>query len=115
MRRSVLWNYAKASSKRRKVDSKRSVSVRIRFREHEEGSDGNRHTAGVCRGVRLRGCGRGRLRGHQGSPHGSRFDDGYDAAVIERRADDKTKIVKKHETPTRVGGVLGGGMGLATG
>ena len=25
------------------------------------------------------------------------------------------KIVKKHETPTRVGGVLGGGVGLATG
>src|SRR6516164_10099475 len=41
--------------------------------------------------------------------------DGYDAAVIERRADGKVKIVKKHETPTRVGGVLGGGMGLATG
>jgi uncharacterized membrane protein len=41
--------------------------------------------------------------------------DGYDAAVIERRADGKVKIVKKHETPTRVGGVLGGGIGLATG
>jgi uncharacterized membrane protein len=41
--------------------------------------------------------------------------DAYDAAVIERRADGKTKIVKKHETPTRVGGVLGGGIGLATG
>jgi uncharacterized membrane protein len=41
--------------------------------------------------------------------------DGYDAAVIERSADGKTKIVKKHETPTRVGGVLGGGIGLATG
>ena len=27
----------------------------------------------------------------------------------------KVKIVKKHETPTRVGGVLGGGVGLATG
>src|SRR3954465_10207988 len=40
--------------------------------------------------------------------------DGYDAAVIERD-DGKTKIVKKHETPTRVGGVLGGGIGLATG
>src|SRR4051812_47172355 len=40
--------------------------------------------------------------------------DGYDAAVLERR-DGKTKIVKKHETPTRVGGVLGGGVGLATG
>jgi len=41
--------------------------------------------------------------------------DAYDAAVIERREGGKTKIVKKHETPTRVGGVLGGGIGLATG
>src|SRR5262252_2767508 len=40
--------------------------------------------------------------------------DSYDAAVIERRADGKVKITKKHETPTRVGGVLGGGVGLAT-
>ncbi len=43
------------------------------------------------------------------------IDAAYDAAVIERRQDGKTKIVKKHETPTRVGGVLGGGVGLATG
>ncbi len=41
--------------------------------------------------------------------------DAYDAAVIERNADGKVKIVKKHETPTRAGGVLGGGVGLATG
>ena len=41
--------------------------------------------------------------------------DAYDAAVIERREDGKVKITKKHETPTRVGGVLGGGVGLATG
>jgi uncharacterized membrane protein len=41
--------------------------------------------------------------------------DAYDAAVVERKADGKVKIVKKHETPTRVGGVLGGGVGLATG
>ena len=41
--------------------------------------------------------------------------DAYDAAVIQRRQDGKTRIVKKHETPTRVGGVLGGGVGLATG
>jgi len=41
--------------------------------------------------------------------------DSYDAAVIERRADGKVKILKKHETPTRVGGVLGAGVGLATG
>jgi len=41
--------------------------------------------------------------------------DAYDAAVIERRDGGKVKIVKKHETPTRVGGVMGGGLGLATG
>src|SRR6202046_4475436 len=41
--------------------------------------------------------------------------DAYDAAVIERDRKGKVKIVKKHETPTRVGGVLGGGVGLATG
>jgi uncharacterized membrane protein len=41
--------------------------------------------------------------------------DAYDAAVVEHRPDGKVKIVKKHETPTRVGGVLGGGIGLATG
>jgi uncharacterized membrane protein len=41
--------------------------------------------------------------------------DAYDAAVVERKSSGKVKIVKKHETPTRVGGVLGGGVGLATG
>lgn len=41
--------------------------------------------------------------------------DAYDAAVIERTDRGKVKIVKKHETPTRVGGVAGGGIGLATG
>lgn len=41
--------------------------------------------------------------------------DAYDAAVVERRADGKVKILKKHETPTRVGGVAGAGVGLATG
>jgi uncharacterized membrane protein len=41
--------------------------------------------------------------------------DAYDAAVIHRRADGKVKITRKHETPTRAGGVLGGGAGLATG
>jgi len=41
--------------------------------------------------------------------------DAYDAAVIARGDTGKTRIVKKHETPTRVGGVLGGGVGLATG
>jgi uncharacterized membrane protein len=41
--------------------------------------------------------------------------DAYDAAVIERREGGKTRIVKKHETPTRAGGALGGAVGLATG
>ncbi len=41
--------------------------------------------------------------------------DAYDAAVIEHEENGKVKIIKKHETPTRVGGVLGGGVGLATG
>lgn len=41
--------------------------------------------------------------------------DAYDAAVLERRADGRVRITRKHETPTRVGGVLGGGVGLATG
>ena len=41
--------------------------------------------------------------------------DAYDAAVIERDRNGKVKIIKKHETPTWVGGVLGGGVGLATG
>ena len=41
--------------------------------------------------------------------------DAYDAAVIKRETSGKVNIVKKHETPTRVGGVLGGGVGLATG
>jgi uncharacterized membrane protein len=38
--------------------------------------------------------------------------DAYDAAVVQRRADGKVRITKKHETPTRVGGVLGGGAVL---
>ena len=47
--------------------------------------------------------------------HQAGLIDAYDAAVIQRREDNKVKIVRKHETPTRVGGVLGGGVGLATG
>jgi uncharacterized membrane protein len=35
--------------------------------------------------------------------------DSYDAAVIERDDMGKVRIVKKHEIPTRAGGVLGGG------
>jgi uncharacterized membrane protein len=41
--------------------------------------------------------------------------DAYDAAVIERRQDGKVRLVKRHETPTRVGSALGGGVGFATG
>lgn len=41
--------------------------------------------------------------------------DAYDGAVVERRDDSTTKIVRKHGTPTRVCCVLGGGVGLATG
>lgn len=41
--------------------------------------------------------------------------DAYDAAVVERNPDGKVKILAKHETPTRVGGMLGGSVGLATG
>ncbi|WP_042381125.1 DUF1269 domain-containing protein [Streptacidiphilus melanogenes] len=41
--------------------------------------------------------------------------DAYDAAVVEREAGGKVRIKKKHETPTRAGGVLGAGVGLATG
>jgi uncharacterized membrane protein len=41
--------------------------------------------------------------------------DAYDAAVLQRGDDGKVKITRQHETPTRVGGVLGGGVGLATG
>jgi hypothetical protein len=40
--------------------------------------------------------------------------EAYDAAVVEKQGDRKVRIVKKHETPTRVGGVLGGGLGLAS-
>jgi uncharacterized membrane protein len=41
--------------------------------------------------------------------------DLYDAAVFVRKDSGKVKIVKKHETPTRVGGGAGAGLGLATG
>src|SRR5213078_1972821 len=41
--------------------------------------------------------------------------DAYDAALIVKGNDGKVKITKKHETPTRVGGVAGAGVGLATG
>lgn len=41
--------------------------------------------------------------------------DAYDAAIVERTPGGKVKIVRQHETPTRVAGVAGGGIGLATG
>lgn len=47
------------------------------------------------------------------------YDDGiidtFDAAVIAKDEKGKVKIVKRHEQPTRQGGWLGGGLGLATG
>jgi uncharacterized membrane protein len=46
---------------------------------------------------------------------GANMVDAYDAAIVEKRDDGKVKLGKKHETPTRAGGVLGGGVGLATG
>ena len=39
--------------------------------------------------------------------------EAYDAAVIERQDNGKVKVVKKHETPTRVGAVGEGAVGLA--
>ncbi len=41
--------------------------------------------------------------------------DTFDAAVIQRHDDGKVKIVKKHEQPTRKGGWVGAGLGLAAG
>jgi uncharacterized membrane protein len=41
--------------------------------------------------------------------------DDFDAAVIEKKADGKVKIVRKHEQPTRHGAVHGLGWGLAAG
>ncbi len=41
--------------------------------------------------------------------------DTFDAAVIGKKDDGKVKIYKKHEQPTRHGGWVGAGWGLATG
>jgi uncharacterized membrane protein len=41
--------------------------------------------------------------------------DTYDAAVLTHQADGKVKIVKRVEQPTRKGGAMGLGIGLATG
>jgi uncharacterized membrane protein len=41
--------------------------------------------------------------------------DTFDAAVMAKNDKGKVKIVKKHEQPTRHGGWVGGGWGLATG
>lgn len=41
--------------------------------------------------------------------------DTFDAAVLSKDDDGKVRIVRKHEQPTRTGGWLGGGVGLATG
>ena len=57
----------------------------------------------------------GRLRADQGPAHRSGPDRRLRCGGDPARDDGKVKIVRKHETPTRVGGVLGGGVGLATG
>ena len=41
--------------------------------------------------------------------------DTFDAAVLQKNAKGKVKIVKRHEQPTRDGAWLGAGWGLATG
>jgi len=41
--------------------------------------------------------------------------DSFDAAVIGKRANGRVKVFKKHEQPTRHGGWVGAGWGLATG
>ena len=41
--------------------------------------------------------------------------DTFDAAVISKDTEGKVKIVKKHEQPTRKGGWVGAGLGLAAG
>jgi uncharacterized membrane protein len=41
--------------------------------------------------------------------------DTFDAAVVKKTDKGKVKIVKKHEQPTRDGGWIGAGWGLATG
>ena len=41
--------------------------------------------------------------------------DSFDAAIIENKEDGKVKVVKKHEQPTRHGGWVGAGWGLAAG
>ena len=78
--------------------------------------DANRYLHGLRRGLRRRGRRRIRLRRWSRPLHvEAGLIDAYDAAVIEHREGGKVKITKKHETPTRVGGVMGGGVGLATG
>jgi len=41
--------------------------------------------------------------------------DSFDAAVIGKKENGKVKVFKKHEQPTRHGGWVGAGWGLATG
>jgi uncharacterized membrane protein len=41
--------------------------------------------------------------------------DTFDAAVVGKKENGKVKIYKKHEQPTRHGGWVGAGWGLATG
>jgi len=47
--------------------------------------------------------------------YGTDLIDTFDAAVIGKKDNGKVKIYKKHEQPTRHGGWMGAGWGLATG
>ena len=47
--------------------------------------------------------------------YGTNIIDTFDAAVVAKHEDGKVKIHKKHEQPTRHGGWVGAGWGLATG
>lgn len=47
--------------------------------------------------------------------YGTDIIDTFDAAIVGKKEDGKVKIYKKHEQPTRHGGWVGAGWGLATG
>jgi len=47
--------------------------------------------------------------------HEIKASNDFDAAVIAKNAEGKVEIVKKHEQPTRHGGAVGLGWGLAAG
>ena len=47
--------------------------------------------------------------------YGLKLMDTFDAAVIQKQADGKVKIIKRHEQPTIQGAWAGAGLGLAAG